>query len=251
MEDEGNGVPISSAQKQKSGPVSQTTTVLEAIRHDILHGVLAPGLKLKIELLQERYHSGATPIREALSLLSATGLVARIENRGFRVALISIEHCMEVIWTRCFVEERAIREAILHGGVAWEEKIVVAQYHLLRESDRQDADDEAFRQWEKAHEEFHVALISACPSKSLLRFCAQLYNESNRYRYIGRLGRMSRAGAYEEHMKIADAALKRDGELAAALLVEHYRRTGELLKAHLEGAAQKPAVRPPLKSIKA
>ncbi|MBY5825819.1 GntR family transcriptional regulator [Rhizobium leguminosarum] len=241
---------MSTTRKEKSGPISQTTTVLEAIRSDILHGVLAPGLKLKIELLQERYNCGATPIREALSLLSANGLVKRIENRGFRVALVSPEHCAEVIWTRCFVEERAIREAILHGGADWEEKIVVAQYRLLQESDRLDAEDEAFRQWEKAHEDFHVALISACPSKSLLRFCAQLYNESSRYRYIGRLGRVSRAGAYEEHTKIADAALKRDGELAASLLVEHYRRTGELLKAHLEVSDSKPALRPPLKSIK-
>ncbi len=54
-------------------------------------GRLAPGAKLKIELLQERYQVGATPLREALSLLCATGLVERIEQRGFRVARVGAE----------------------------------------------------------------------------------------------------------------------------------------------------------------
>ncbi len=239
---------ISKSSREKGSPVSQTTTVLEQIRTDILHGKLEPGSKLKIEVLTEKYATGASPLREALSILSTTGLVKRMENRGFRVGVVSAEHYAEILWTRCFVEERAIREAVLHGDREWEEKVVLAQYHLQRESDRLEADDDdALKQWERAHEEFHAVLISACPSKSLLRFCEQLYNESNRYRYIARLGRGSRSGAVEEHKRIADAALKRDGDLAGSLLVEHYRHTGDLLKAHLEGFDPHAGMRPALK----
>ncbi|WP_087001735.1 GntR family transcriptional regulator [Rhizobium sullae] len=239
---------IAKSPDEKSAPLSQTTVVFEQIRSDILHGALEPGSKLKIELLLERYGTGATPVREALSILSTTGLVERVENRGFRVAVVSPEHYAEILWTRCFVEERAVREAVLHGDVAWEEKIVLAQFHLQREAARLDKkDDGSLRQWEAAHFEFHAALISACPSKPLLRFCEQLYNESNRYRYIARLARGPRTGAVEEHKRVADAALDRNGDLAGSLLVEHYRRTGELLKAKLTGFDPKAGMRPALK----
>jgi DNA-binding GntR family transcriptional regulator len=232
----------------KQRTVSQTTVVLEQIRDDIIYGRLDPGAKLKIEVLQQRYSSGATPLREALSLLSMTGLVERIEQRGFRVARVSAAEYAEILWTRCFVEERALRESILHGTREWEEQIVLAQYHLQKASETLPNDDQDGNlDWERWHREFHSALIGACPSKSLLRFCAQLYDENNRYRYIARLGMRSREGAFEEHKRIADAALKRDKDLAASLLLEHYRKTGDLLHDRLEGFDPKTGHRPNLR----
>jgi DNA-binding GntR family transcriptional regulator len=221
---------------------------LELIRDDIIYGRLEPGAKLKIDVLQQRYATGATPLREALSQLSTTGLVERIEQRGFRVAHVSAEEYAEILWTRCFVEERALRESILHGGGEWEEQIVLAQYHLQRASEAPATDDQTSNEtWERWHREFHATLIAACPSKSLLRFCAQLYDENNRYRSIARLGLRSREGAYEEHKRIADAVLKRESDVAASLLIDHYRRTGDLLREQLNGFDPKVVLRPTLR----
>ena len=64
---------------------SRTSDIYDRIRDDIIHGQLAPGSKLKIDLLREHYDVGATPLREALSLLTADGLVERLDQRGFRV----------------------------------------------------------------------------------------------------------------------------------------------------------------------
>lgn len=230
--------------------MSQTSAVLEWLRDDIIYGRLAPGTKLKIEALQKRYDMGSTPLREALSLLSATGLVERIDNRGFRVASVSAEDYAEILWTRCFIEERALREAILYGDRTWEEQIVLAQYHLLRASELANPDEPAsIENWEKRHAEFHAALISACRSKFLLRFCAQLYDAGNRYRYIARLAPGARAGSYEEHKRLADAVLKRDADVAVAVLVEHFKRTGELLKDRLDDFDPKSPLRPDLKTV--
>ena len=216
----------------KPSAITSTTAVLDQIRNDIICGRLAPGAKLKIELLQDRYEVGATPLREALSLLCATGLVERIEQRGFRVAHVSVEEYSEILWSRCAAEEQALRDSISRGDDAWEERIVVTQYHLHRASetmkDRSGAD--ALQEWERWHSEFHAALISACRSRYLLKFCAQLYDAGNRYRYLARLAPGFRDGAYEEHKKIADAVLARDADLAAALLTDHFHRTGDLLQ---------------------
>src|SRR5579863_3492211 len=109
---------------------SRTSDIYDRLRDDIIHGRLAPGLKLKIEQLRDHYGVGAPPIREALSLLTADGLVERLEQRGFRVAEMNDAEFDELLALRCWVEERAVRQAIAKGGKEWEESIVVARFHL-------------------------------------------------------------------------------------------------------------------------
>jgi DNA-binding GntR family transcriptional regulator len=222
---------LQSALAAAPSAITSTTVVLEKIRNDIICGRLAPGAKLKIELLQERYDVGATPLREALSLLCATGLVERIEQRGFRVARVSAEEYSEILWSRCALEEQALRDSIAQGSKDWEERIVLTQYHLHRASESMKDDaPEALQNWERWHGEFHAAILSACRSRYVLKFCAHLYDAGNRYRYLARLAPGIRKGAYEEHKKIADAVLARNADQAVSLLVDHFRRTGDILR---------------------
>ncbi len=81
-----------------------------------------------------------------------------------------------------------------------------------------DDEPEALQNWERWHGEFHAAIISACRSRYVLKFCAHLYDASNRYRYLARLAPGVRDGAYEEHKKIADAVLARNADQAVSLL---------------------------------
>lgn len=238
------------------GPFSQepgtshTGRLYGRLRDDIIQGVFAPGSKLKIEDLKARYETGATPIREALSLLTADGLVERLDQRGFRVAEASANEFEELLAIRCWVEERALRLAMRHGGREWEEGIVLARYRLAstprvapNDGHSQNAD------WERAHKDFHVSLVSACGSTTLLRLCNQLYDENNRYRYIARLSNSERPDVLKEHEAIAAAVLRRDTELAVRLIIDHYTLTGDLLRqsivANLGGSAAPKRKRPP------
>jgi GntR family transcriptional regulator, carbon starvation induced regulator len=238
---------VSQLQKgSQASALTSTTVALDQIRNDIICGQLAPGAKLKIELLQERYDVGATPLREALSLLCATGLVERFEQRGFRVARVSAEEYAEILWSRCTCEEQALRDSIQRGDKNWEERIVVTQYHLHKASEAmQGGEPESLRNWERWHSEFHAAIISACRSKYLVRFCAQLYDAGNRYRYLARLAPGFREGAYDEHKRISDAVLARDADLSVSLLIEHFRRTGDILRARFSDFDSAPAGKTP------
>lgn len=211
---------------------SRTSDIFERIRQDIISGHHAPGAKLKIEALREQYESGATPIREALSLLAADGLVAREHQRGFRVAGISTSEFEELLAIRCFIEGRALSLAIEHGGEEWEDEVVIARHRLNGRTSWPAAGDKS--EWEHHHKKFHMALISACGSSTLLRLCDQLYDQNSRYRHVARLKGGARPTIYKEHDEIAEAVLARDSELAVRLLEAHYRTTGELLREALE-----------------
>lgn len=218
---------------------SRTSFVYDRLRDDIVQGRFAPGAKLKIEELKARYDSGATPIREALSLLAADGLVERLEQRGFRVAEASAREFEELFAIRCWIEERALRLSIAHGGKDWEEGIVLARYRLASTSRvPPDVSHAQNLDWEKNHKNFHLSLVAACGSTTLLRMCHQLYDENSRYRYIARLSAYERPDVYREHEEIAEAVLARDANLAVERMIAHYRHTGDLLRQSLPAYLQ-------------
>ena len=106
------------------GPVSAGSETLALMVHsriltDIIEGRLKPGRKLNTRLLVESYGAGNSPVREALSQLAGEGLVVRQERTGFRVAPTSAEELLEIVTTRCSLEETALRESIEHGGARW------------------------------------------------------------------------------------------------------------------------------------
>src|SRR3954454_17672991 len=94
------------------------------VEHDILAGLLAPGSRLGIVDLVQRYEIGATPLREGLSRLMSRGLFVGTGQRGFRVAEVSHDDLADITCMRTAVEIEAVRLAILRGDVAWEAGII-------------------------------------------------------------------------------------------------------------------------------
>ena len=59
---------------------------------------------------------GATPLREVCSKLSSLELAVAVGQRGFRVALVSIENLLDITRTRAWIEGAALRVAIAAGA---------------------------------------------------------------------------------------------------------------------------------------
>jgi GntR family carbon starvation induced transcriptional regulator len=220
-----------------------TTQVYLQLRQDILAGMLPPGGKLRIEELSRSYGSGSSPVREALHLLSSEGLVERLEQRGFRVRPVSEAEFWDLLQMRCWMEERALRESIERGGDDWEEAIVLSLYRLERVN-RTTSDGAGYfdAEWERRHKRFHMSLIAAASSPTLIRYCDQLYDLNIRYRQIALQTSGSERAPRFEHEAIMEAALARDADTAGQRLVSHYRLTaGYLRKALFPAAAPSAA----------
>ena len=104
--------------------------IYEQLCGDIVAGALAPGQRLTLDALKERYQVGATPLREALYRLSTSLLVIGEDQRGFRVAPVSAEHLADILQSRQQIETLVLRNAFQHGGVAWEGRVVSALHEL-------------------------------------------------------------------------------------------------------------------------
>lgn len=171
--------------------LSSAKSDFEQARHllhqDILSGALKPNEKLKIKGLIQRYGIGSSPMREALSQLSATGMVRQETQRGFRVAPISSEELVDITASRQIIEAEALRLAMKNGDRSWEDEIV-ASYHVFeREVIRfYKGDDQDLDVYEAHHHRFHRSLIAACPLPTLKAYCDNLYVHATRYRRLTR-----------------------------------------------------------------
>ena len=197
---------------------TRASSIYYELKDDILNGKLKPGCKLLLAVLKSDYNVGNSPLREALTRLSATGMVVREENKGFRVSPASIDELKEIIRTRCWLEEIALRESMRNGDDAYDEKIILAVHRLSR------ASKESLKVQEDLHRDFHFSLISACNSQLLLSYCAKLHEQTLRYRNL------SAVVEYREgHEAIRDAILARDEDKAVKLLLSHYHMIAEIL----------------------
>lgn len=201
---------------------SLTASLAVQIRAAILQGTYAPGEKLRLDELRRYYSVSLSPLREALARLATEGLVQTIDQRGYRVAPVSIDNLLEVTTLRAQMEVMALQESIRRGDEGWEDALAAAYYRLAR----LEGNGERGSDWEKAHRTFHLTLFSACGMPLLLRFCGTLHDLSDRYRRLFLTQHAPDANVPSEHKAIFDAAMARDEALAAGILGEHIRRTG-------------------------
>ncbi|TGP24141.1 GntR family transcriptional regulator [Mesorhizobium sp. M1D.F.Ca.ET.184.01.1.1] len=213
----------------KGAKSTLASSVYHQLREDLLRGALEAEGKLRVEWVVSRYGAGASPVREALNRLAAEGLLGRHDQRGFFLMPVSAAELEELTRTRCWLEERALRESIAHRTAEWEEQLVLALHRLARAERRQPNDPATNNpEWETLHRAFHRALISACRSHWLIGFCDQLSDQASRYRLISQ-----RSPGYErdelgEHRTIAERTLDGDADGAVEALLSHYRLTAEM-----------------------
>jgi GntR family carbon starvation induced transcriptional regulator len=224
-------------------PSTVSAAALDRLQRDIVDGTLAPSRKLKLRELAESYGIGATPLREALVQLAATGFVHLEGQKGFRVPPTSRAELLDITRSRQIVEAEAFRLAIEHGDAGWEDEIV-ASFHLLRRSLARDGlgSEAALDAYEERHHRFHRALIAACPLGTLKGFCDGLYIRTTRYRRLlkssGHVweGGPRQARDIAGHEALMEVALARDAAAAMPLLRRHIATTVNAVLTVLDAA---------------
>lgn len=201
---------------------TQTERAIGLLKRAILHGEVPPGERLHIQDLADRYSIGVTPVREALSRLASLGLVVAYGQRGFRAASSSLEDFSDIVRTRTLIETEALRLSLLRGGEDWERAIAEAFSELKTHlQGLPESFDEGDGVLDDLHKRYHLALISACGSDRMLRYCSTLYDEAYRYRQIFMTQPRTRSVFLAEHATLTKHVLSRVEDRAVAFLTLH------------------------------
>jgi GntR family carbon starvation induced transcriptional regulator len=217
------------AAARPSGSATRASELVARLREDLVACVLRPGEPLRLGVMREKYGAGLTPLREALFQLVAEGLVTMEEQRGFRVAEVSLEDLADLTEQRVFLEGQALRLAIERGDLTWESRVLAAHHRLAGTPMLEPGTATLTDAWTDAHRDFHRVLVDACGSAWLLRFREVLSDQAERYRRLSVLEKPDRDVA-QEHRRLTEAVLARDAERAVQYLAAHYRLTAQLCR---------------------
>ena len=210
--------------------------VVNRLRADIVSGRLKPSERLRFEDLTARYGVSVSPLREALSRLTAEELVQPDAQRGYRVAAVSLSDLIDIMESQKTLEAMALRLAIADGDDAWEAQLLAAHHRLTRLEARRgkDATDRWAQDWEARHREYHQALIAGCRLLWLRRFCSQMREHLDRYRNFAEVPPSRFPAVAMQHGAIVEAALARDADRASHLLHQHYDAAAKIILAAMK-----------------
>ncbi|HVT75396.1 MAG TPA: GntR family transcriptional regulator [Acidimicrobiales bacterium] len=197
-------------------------TAYDAVRAAIVENRYPPGQRLVEQRIAEELGLSRTPVREALRLLEAEGLVVSERNRGAMVRRLSATEVADLYGLRIKLESYAVEVATAR---ATEEELgaLVAAADAFGEVRRTvDVDSVAgVRALHEANRRFHDAIISAARHRRLESMLARTVDIPLVFRAFQSFGAAEIERSDTFHHLIADAMVRRDAVRAGALMGEH------------------------------
>lgn len=209
-------------------PASLHATVVARLRDLMVEGGLHPGARLGERQLCEMLGVSRTPLREALKVLAAEGLVELLPNRGARVALLDetdIENMFQVMGA---LEALAGTLACARISEVELAEIAALHYEMLAQYTRRRL-PEYFR----LNQAIHEAIIAAARNPILTSTYQGLAIRIRRARYLANLSEERWRKAVAEHEAILAALQTRDGARVAELLNQHLKNKSAVLRSGL------------------
>lgn len=188
--------------------------VAERLRSKIMAHTLAPGSWIDEQALAAEYGTSRTPLREALKVLAAEGLVTMKLRRGAYVTEVSQRDLSEVFHLLSLLECDAV--GIVAEQASEAQLADLAALHAQLEVAVTDAD--AFF---AANERFHMRLLEIADNRWRNQMVADMRQvmKLNRHHSLLKDGRL--AASLQEHRDLMAALKARDAERAKQLMRLH------------------------------
>jgi DNA-binding GntR family transcriptional regulator len=204
--------------------------IADALRAAILDGSYQPGERIRQEDIAARSGASRIPVREALRMLHAEGLVTLVANSGAWVARLTLAECGELYQIRERLEPLLLRASMpgLDGDA------LDRMTDLADVMERSGGDVDAFL---RADRDFHLASYAAAAPGETSQIIGRMWNTTQHYRReFTRLAtrRSSLDVTYLEHRLLLDCLRRADADDAERVLVMHIRRTRLELSRHPE-----------------
>jgi DNA-binding GntR family transcriptional regulator len=227
---------IASASSGSVRPIesrSLSEQVTNEIRRSILAGGLPPGRSLSLRKLAEQLDVSFIPVRDALRVLEAEGLVVNPPGRSATVAPLDLEEFHAIYRVRRLIEPDLARRAV----PLLEDAELDQLYQAAAEfGGAERSMDDIYGD----HRAFHLALVAPAASAWDIRILMMSERATERYVRIG-FGLLDPdPGEHdrrrEAHQLLIDEFRKRDPEIAARALDKHLARNEDLAHNALSGS---------------
>ena len=202
--------------------------IADHLRERILSGQLKPGTRVLQDELAEEFEASRLPVREALRILSSTGLVTLRSNRGAWVSKLDQRDCDLSYKIRERLEPLLLSESMASFTADDVNGLVELQEQIEANSD--------VEQFLVLDRQLHWATYKYHDAQQLATMVARLWDTTQHYRRaFSHLTGSKRAWIINsEHRLLIEAIRVQDGAMAQRVLAMHIKRTRSELKNHPE-----------------
>ena len=203
--------------------------LVERLNTLIVEGKLMPGTKVPERELCERFGVSRTPMREALKVLAAEGLISLEPNRGAWVTEVTTEELEEIFPVMGALE--ALAGELACARISDKEIVEIRRMHDRMVAHRRN---ERLPEYFKENQAIHQAILRAANNSVLASEYQALAVKMRRARYLANMSVARWDKAVEEHEEIIAALEARDGLALAAILKNHLANKYETVRTWLQ-----------------
>ena len=214
-------------------------SVTDILRAEIMSGQLAPGTKLQEVRLSQRLGVSRTPLRAGLHSLASEGLLEYQPNRGYCVRSLHPDRLISIFDLRGVLEGLAARLAAEKGMSASNEAIfreaLVRADTIMAKGELLNCDREPFGE---INVQIHQIILKTADDvmlEEMLQRCRNTPISSERNVLWHDFSWVRRS--HDDHYRLLDAILLRDGARAEQLMKEHVHAVKLQIKSELESGA--------------
>jgi DNA-binding GntR family transcriptional regulator len=186
------------------------------LRQLIVEGEIAPGSKLNERALCEQLHVSRTPLREAIKMLAAEGLVRLLPNRGAVVALLSEQDVADTFEVIAGLEGQSGQLAAQRITEAELDEIRALHFEMLAAYTRRDLPT-----YYRLNAQIHNQINAAARNPVLTQTYRNVNARLQALRFRSNFDERKWKRAVGEHEQMIDALAARDAAGLHALLVAH------------------------------
>jgi DNA-binding GntR family transcriptional regulator len=192
---------------------TKSELALDAMRQGILAGDIRPGARLSIIELSELLGMSSTPIREAIRVLEADGLVVYEPHRGVWVRSLTVAEAEELALLRAPMEGLATRLAVPHLDDRDLGRLEGLQEEMVEAA--RVTDDASMT---RANAEWHRHIYAAAGTTFVFRHIMRLWMP---YPWTRVWDNSRREAALVQHEEILAAIRSGQAERAGELMHDH------------------------------
>ena len=218
----------------------------EYLRRLILDGAIPNGASISQVELAERLGVSRTPLREAMRMLQAEGIVEAEHNRRAHVTALDVGDIDTVYGCRVLLEATGVLVT-----VPMLDRAKLSELTEAVEAMRKHAADPGAELWARAHRRFHRALIPQA-GRDFGRTLSAYFDRAERFRRMFQTEEIqSGVRLLEEHEAILASCQSKDAGKAASLVARHSARAALTLMAQIAPEREPTLVRTALQLFSA
>jgi DNA-binding GntR family transcriptional regulator len=206
--------------------------VADRLRPMLVEGVIAPGAKLNERELAAQLRVSRTPLREAIKMLAAEGLVELVPNRGataLSLGAADVRHTFDVMAALEALSGELAAQRITDEELA---AIRVLQAEMMAAYARRDLSS-----YYRLNGAIHGAINAAAKNPVLTSLYRQLNARLQALRYRSNLDEAKWQRAAREHEQMIQALAARDGAAMRRLLLAHLQQKRDVVLKQFQDVA--------------